>query len=302
MKRILLLFAASYLGLTGCVGTLQKKFLFPGSRDMVGDPSVAGLDFEEVWLSADGVRTHAWFVPLENARGTVLFSHGNAGNLSHRIGSIELLRSFGFSVLAYDYGGYGRSPGRPSEKRCYEDILLAWTYLTQDRGIPPERILLFGRSLGGGPTVELARATRPGAVILESTFLSTRKVAKETSLRPLARLVRHEFDNEGKIGELQSPILIIHSPEDEVVPYAHGRRLYELAPYPKRFLRVQGGHNTPRTITDPAYRSGWEAFLAPIFGLGPRDSNSRDSQWSPGHSHSDGQGVVDAVQHDGDGN
>lgn len=266
-----LVFAASF-AVAGCVGTLQERYIFPASREMAADPSDVGFRFEDVWLAVGDHQTHAWYVPLERARGVVLFSHGNSGNLSWEIESIVRLRSFGFSVFAYDYGGYGRSTGRPSEARCYADIRAAWAYLTEDRGVPEADILLFGRSLGAAPTVELARTTRPGAVILESAFLSVSDVARETSMKALAGLVRHEFDNATKIGQIESPVLIVHSPEDEIVPYAHGRRLYELAPAPKQFLAVSGGHTTARMTADPAYRPGWENFLAPIFGPNPRDT------------------------------
>jgi len=255
--------------LTGCVGHLQKKMIFPGTRNVASDPSTVDLPFEAVTLNVGRHTTAAWFVPLDDARGVVLYSHGNGGNLSNQLDAIAMLRSFGLSVFAYDYGGYGESTGRPSEQRCYADVHAAWSYLTETRGIPPEDIVLFGRSLGGGPTAELAQHTTPGAVILESTFLSIGDVARDRAFKPVSGLVRHRFRNKEKIGALRSPVLIIHSPEDDVVPFHHGTGLFALAPEPKWFLEVHGGHNTPYAVQDPAYRPAWEAFLEPVLGPNP---------------------------------
>ncbi len=240
----------------------QGKLIFLGTREMERDPGDAGLDFEEIRLPVAGYETHGWYVPLENHRGVVLFSHGNAGNLSGRLESIGLLRSFGFSVLAYDYGGYGYSTGKPTEKRCYADIRAMWDYLVTVKQIPEEKIVLFGRSLGAAPTAELAQSVTPGAVVLESAFLSVPDVAMKMAIvGRLTWLIRHRFENKSKVGKITSPILVVHSPDDEVIPYEHGRRLFELAPEPKSFLEIRGDHNLGFVISESVYRPGWEAFL-----------------------------------------
>jgi fermentation-respiration switch protein FrsA (DUF1100 family) len=240
----------------------QGKLIFLATREMERDPGVVDLDFEEVRLPVQGHETYGWYIPLEDHRGVVLFSHGNAGNLSGRIESIGLLRSFGFSVLAYDYGGYGYSTGAPSEQRLYADIRAMWDYLTNLKQIRPSEIVLFGRSLGAAPTAELAQSVTPGAVVLESAFLSVPDVAKDMPLfRHLTWLIRHRFENAAKVGKITSPVLFIHSPDDEVIPCAHGRRLFELAPEPKTFLEIRGDHNLGFVISEPVYRPGWESFL-----------------------------------------
>jgi len=264
----LLLFAAMFL--SGCLAMGQRKVIFPADRTMDRDPGLFGWDFEEIRLPVDGKETFGWYVPVENHRGVVLFSHGNAGNLAGRLESIGLLRSFGFSVLAYDYGGYGHSTGKASEKRCYADIRAMWDYLRTEMGIPEEKIVLFGRSLGAAPTAELAQTVLPGAVILESAFLSTADVAKDMPLvGHLTFLIRHRFENKDKVARIESPLLLIHSPDDEVIPYAHGRALFERATEPKAFLEIEGGHNTGFVMSEAVYRRGWEAFLTPIFGENP---------------------------------
>ena len=263
--RVVLFLLAVYAvcGLAGCLG--QKAFIFPATRKLYRDPSFYKWAFDTVFLPVNGHVTHAWWVPLEDARGTVLFSHGNAGNIADRLESIGLLRSFGFSVLAYDYGGYGESTGRRGEKRCYADIEVMWDYLTETRGIPPEEILLFGRSLGGGPTADLASKVEPAAVILESTFLSTNDIARDAfPWLPVWPFIVHRFPNKKKMAGIRSPLLIIHSPQDRVIPYRHGKALFELATEPKTFLEIHGDHNDGFVLSEKIYRAGWEAFLKPI--------------------------------------
>jgi uncharacterized protein len=231
------------------------------------DPSFYGWAFEEVCLPVAGEKTFGWYVPLANHRGVALFSHGNAGNLAGRLESIGMLRSFGFSVLAYDYGGYGNSTGKASEGRCYSDIRSMWDHLINSRGISPEETLLFGRSLGGGPTADLAKEVEAGAVILESTFMSTPDVARRNLLlRPMLWAIRHRFATKDKVADIKSPLFIIHSPEDEVIPFENGEVLFELATEPKAFLKISGGHNTGFVDSEIEYRRGWEDFLSPIFG------------------------------------
>ena len=264
-SKMVLVIGVVYLCLCALLYFVQDYILFPASQRMDRDPGGYDWKFEEVRLSVQGEETFGWYVPLENHRGIVLFSHGNAGNLAGRLESIGMLRSFGFSVLAYDYGGYGFSTGKPSEQRCYADIRAMWDYLVDTRGVDPKEILLFGRSLGGGPTVELAQDVAPGAVIIESTFLSTADVARRNPLfRTMTWAIRHRFESKNKVAKIKPPLLIIHSPDDEVIPFENGQGLFERATEPKTFLEISGGHNTG-FVNSVNYRPGWEAFLGPIF-------------------------------------
>lgn len=183
--------------------------------------------------------------------------------MADRLESIQLLRTMGFSVLAYDYGGYGRSTGRPSEQRIYADAEAAWKYLTEDRGIAPERILLFGRSLGGAATAYLASRVKPAAVVLESTFCSLPAVVRDMPFGNfMAKGIRHSFPTLERVPYFQAPLLVIHSPEDTLIPYKHGKAIYEAAKPPKMFLEIRGNHNDGFVLSMDAYLAGWKRFLS----------------------------------------
>lgn len=259
--------ALVYIGLGVLLWFAQGAMIFPASHSLHGDPGGRGLAFEEVRLPVMGHETVGWYVPLEGARGVALFSHGNGGNLSSNVRAAEILRSFGFSVLVYDYGGYGPSTGTPSEARCYADIRAMWDYLVKTRGVPEKEILLYGHSLGGGPTADLAKDVTPGGIILESTFLSIPDVAWESAFyRPWVWLIRHQFRTKDKVAQFTAPLMILHSRTDEVIPFNEGEALFVLAKEPKRFVEIQGGHNTGYDSSGKAYRDAWDDFLAPIFG------------------------------------
>lgn len=243
----------------------QERLIFQTTRELYRDPSHYQWPFEEVLLPVGEHVTHGWFLPLTKPRGAVLFSHGNAGNIADRLESIGLLRSLGFSVLAYDYGGYGKSTGKPSEQRCYADIEAMWRYLTQARAIPPEKIVLFGRSLGGGATAHLAARVKPAAVVLESTFTSMPEAAHAAfPWFPAKWIVRHQFPNAENVKKISAPLLIVHSRQDDVIPFRHGETLFRNTNEPKTFLEISGVHNNGFVTSETLYRQGWEDFLAPL--------------------------------------
>lgn len=247
----------------------QEKVIFPATAIIDRTPSSEPFNwkYEEIYLEVDDERTCAWYIPLEGADKTVLFSHGNAGNLAGRLESIQLLRSMGFSVLAYDYGGYGLSTGRPSERRIYEDVDAAWKYLTEDRGIDPATIILFGRSLGGAATAYLASRVKPGAVVLESTFTSLPDVVRDMPLgRFLSKGIRHHFPTLDRVPSIQVPLLVVHSREDTLIPYKHGVAIFEAAAEPKQFLEIRGDHNMGFVQSMEDYAAGWKRFLDTMEG------------------------------------
>jgi hypothetical protein len=259
-----------YVGLALVMLMFQGKLIFPASKHVYTDPGSRGWAFEDLSWKVGDHTTHAWYLPVEGARGTILFSHGNAGNIADRLDSVDIWRALGFNVLVYDYGGYGKSTGRPSEKRCYEDIRAAWKYLTETRGVDPNTVCLFGRSLGGGPTTQLATEVKPGAVILESCFSSVAAMGKQMApFLPVKLLVRHKFDNLSKVDTVVTPKLFIHSPDDEIIPYKHGKALFAQAAEPKQWLELSGGHNEGFWMAGAAYTDGLDAFLMPLFGERP---------------------------------
>lgn len=253
-------------GLVVAVGGLQRMIVFPATKEMVWSPGDEGWTYQNVTVSVDGCTTHGWYITVPESRGTVLYSHGNGGNISDRMEGIEVWRGLGFDVLIYDYGGYGNSTGKASEQRCYKDVRTMWRWLTEEQGIPRDRILLFGRSLGGAVAADLAAEVTPGAVILESTFASAVALGKEAfPFLPVNLLLRHRFETKDKIGRISAPLLVVHSPGDDIVPYHHGEALFKMAPEPKTFLEISGSHNDGYMESGEQYLRGLRDFLGPLF-------------------------------------
>jgi fermentation-respiration switch protein FrsA (DUF1100 family) len=211
----------------------------------VATPAAIGLDYEDAFITTeDNVRVHSWWVPGTGS-GTILFFHGNAGNISHRLDSIRIFHSLGLSVLAVDYRGYGRSEGSMSEQGSYRDAAAAYRYLIDDRGLDPEHIVFFGRSLGSAVAIELATRFRPAALIAESCFTSMADVgARHYRLLPVKLLMRIRYDSVPRVAVIDCPKLFAHGRDDEVLPFHLAKALYEAAAAPKQFLELQGDHNT----------------------------------------------------------
>ena len=260
---ILLIIIGLYLALLALMFFFQGRLLYLPLRAIGATPAERGLAYEEVRLeTVDGVTLAGWFVPAAPERGVVLFFHGNAGNISHRLDSLEVFHGLGLSTLIIDYRGYGQSQGRPSEQGTYLDAEAAWRYLVEERQVPPGRIFFFGRSLGGAVATYLARLQPPRALILESTFTSAPDIAAHhLPFLPVRPLVRFQYDTLARLPGIRCPVLVVHSPDDEVIPYSHGRRLFAAAPEPKEFLEIHGGHNEGFLVS-ANYRAGLEVFIA----------------------------------------
>lgn len=244
----------------------QGRLLYhptPLARAPGVDPGRIGLAFEEVTLmSADGPRLSGWFIPARNPRATLLFCHGNAGNISHRLDSIRLFHELGLSVLIFDYRGFGRSEGAPGEEGTYLDAHAAWTYLSETLGLPAHSIILFGRSLGGAVAAELATRVRAGGLVLESPFTSVPDRAAELyPWLPVRLLSRFRYDTLNRLGTIDTPLMILHSRDDELIPIAHGERLFAAARAPKRFVTLRGGHNNGYRVSEEEYRRQWSTYL-----------------------------------------
>jgi fermentation-respiration switch protein FrsA (DUF1100 family) len=226
-------------------------------------PHQIGLEFENIsLLTDDEVKLHGWFIPHTNPRATLLFFHGNAGNISHRLDSISLFNKLALSILVIDYRGYGRSKGTPSESGIYRDAEAAWRYLTEVRGIPEKKILLFGRSLGGAVAAYLATRYTALGVVLESTFTSIPDLAAEHyPLLPVRWLAQIFYDTSSRISAIHYPIMIIHSRNDEIIPFSHGLQLFNLANEQRRFLELTGSHNYGFTQNIDTYMNSWDDFI-----------------------------------------
>jgi len=259
----LTLVAILYLLLLAGVWAMQDHLMFGRrTQEIVETPEARNWSFEEVWLDVDGERTYGWWLPVSGARGTVLFSHGSGRNISGYLEDVALLHEAGLSVMLYDYGGYGSSTGEPSENRCYADARAVWDYLVQERGIQPDKIVLAGSSMGSGVTCGLAAQVSPAAVILESAFTSIPDTLWDTYPFFPANWICHiQFRNIDKVGKFQCPVLIVHSKDDTVVPFAHGLQLYQRVTAPKTFVEIQGGHYGGKFKSKDVYLQGLKTFL-----------------------------------------
>ena len=261
--NVLLILAVTYALIVGLMYSFQERLLFLPSSTLRATPADRGLDYEDVTIPTDDdEQLHAWWIPAADARGTFIISHGNAGNISGRVDVARLLHDLGLNVLLYDYRGYGQSTGQASEDGLYRDIEAVWRYATDTRGLAPERLVLFGRSLGGAPSTYLATRETPAALVLDSAFTSVPDVAAHHyPFLPVRQLASLSFDNEARLPDVTAPVIILHSPDDEVIPYSHGERLYEVAHEPKAFLELEGGHNEAFFWSEHSYRTELAAFL-----------------------------------------
>jgi uncharacterized protein len=261
--RAAVLIVLVYLGFALMLYALQSRMLYFPTREIATTPAAAGMSYEELRLTtSDGIRIQAWYVPAPDPRGHVLFFHGNGGNLSHRIHSLRQFHDAGYAVLLPSYRGYGQSEGRPSEEGTYRDADAAWAHLVEERRVPPQRIALFGRSLGGAVAARLASRTRPGALILESTFTSVPDLAAELyPFLPVRLLSRFRYDTASLMAELDAPLLVVHGRGDEIIRFSHGERLFALASGPKEFLELEGGHNEGFLLAGERYTEGIRDFL-----------------------------------------
>jgi hypothetical protein len=254
-----------YIAICVLLFAFQSRLVyFPGvGREVSVTPRALGLDFEDVSLrTVDGVNLNGWFVPARASRGVVLFFHGNAGNISHRLDWLLMFSRLGYASFIIDYRGYGRSEGKPSEHGTYRDAEAAWAHLTGARGIAPQDIVIFGESLGGAVAARLAAGARPRALVLHSAFTSLPDLGAQIyPIFPVRWLARIEYDTRSHLARLACPLLVAHSPDDEIVPFAHGRALFAAAPEPKSFLELAGGHNDGLIFARPPWVEALARFL-----------------------------------------
>jgi len=261
-----LLLVLGYAGVCGFMFLRQESFVFFPERVMAGTPADVGLRYEAVRLrTADGLTLGAWWVPAAPQRGALVFAHGNGGNMSHRLQKVRLLHDLGLSVLAFDYRGYGESEGRPSEQGTYRDMDAAIDYVVKERKVPPGKLLYLGESLGGAVAVEAASRRPPAGLILESTFTSVPAMARRYyPWLPVRLLLTIRYDSLARVRGLACPLLVCHSPEDDIVPYSMGRELFDAGPGPKTFVDLFGGHNSGGIAVSPTARSALDAFMTAV--------------------------------------
>ena len=241
----------------------QPLMIFYPMDELYQTPANWSLEYEDVsFKTADDIQLHGWYIPHSESQQVLLFFHGNGGNISHRRESIEIFHRLGLNVFIIDYRGYGQSKGKPSEQGLYQDAAAAWRYLTEVRGFDPDDILIFGRSLGGAVAAKLAAGVQARGLILESTMSSAKEFAREV-FRILSRLVviRYDFNTAQHVQGVNYPVLVLHSPDDEIMPFHLGWKVYELANQPKHFVHMRGDHNNGFLQSQPEYQQQLDHWL-----------------------------------------
>jgi uncharacterized protein len=268
--NLLVVVVALYAGFLLLLRLAEPRLLYlPGpGKSLTSPPPTLGLTPERVeFRSSDGVALVAWVIrtPGADTLGRwLLICHGNGGNISEagRPFHYAALRGLGLNLLAFDYRGYGESGGVPSEAGLYRDAQAAWRYLTETEHVPPDRIVLFGHSLGSAVAVELATRVQPAGLILEGALSSVTERAQEVyPFVPVRWIARSRYASVERIGSLMLPKLFLHARADEVIPLAHGRRLYDAAPRPKAFIELAGGHGDAFERDSAAYFGAIARFL-----------------------------------------
>ena len=262
--QILLFLSAIYAGIVALLYFLQPHFIYFPQRKLIANPGEIGLRYEKIIFEAlDGVRLSGWFIPHPEHRAVILFCHGNGGNISSLIESVKILHDLGLSTFVFDYRGFGESQGKTTEQGTYHDIEGAWNYLIYQRRIAPDEIIVLGRSLGGAIAAWLIQKYTPKALILESTFTSAYDVAAQSyPFLPLKLFMRYRYNTIDYLKQAKCPVLIVHSRDDELIPFQQGKDLFEAANNPKEFVEIKGSHNDGVLISAKTYSEGLDQFFA----------------------------------------
>lgn len=255
MLNTLLLLIAVAITFSMLMYFQQPGMIFYPVKGISSTPEDWGMIYQDVFLDTpDDIKLHGWYIPSPSAVKTVLFFHGNAGNISHRAESIKIFHKAGVNVFILDYRGYGRSEGKPTENGLYIDADTAWRYLVELKKVEPENIIIFGRSLGGAIAIKLASSVTAGKLIVESTFSSSKDMAR--AMFPLLSyilFIRFDFDNVETIKKVRYPVMVLHSPGDEIIPFTQGEKVFKAANDPKTFYSLSGDHNNGFYLSQPAY-------------------------------------------------
>lgn len=241
---------------------IERRSIYFPMKKIETTPSVIGLSFEEVnFKTPDELLLNGWFIPCKDAKDTILFCHGNAGNISHRLEKIAIFYNMGLNIFIFDYRGYGKSQGSPSEKGLYEDVEAAYQYLISSSGVSPDNIIAYGESIGGAVVIDLASKQKVKALITEETFSSVKDMVRIIYPFLPYFILQSRFDSVSKIKEIKVPKLIIHSIDDDIVPFRLGEKLFHAASPPKEFLKLRGGHNTAFIDSEELFSAGISSFL-----------------------------------------
>ena len=242
----------------------QSSFLFQPTKDVLENPADIGLKYESVELkTADGLKLSAWYVPANDSNLTLVFCHGNGGNISHRLANLEILNNLGVNCIIFDYRGYGNSEGKPTEQGVYLDTQTAYDWLINEKKVPAGNILIYGQSLGGSVATHLASEVKARGLIIESTFTSFIDMAHHYyPYLPVKLFAKFRFNTFENLKKIKYPVLIIHSKKDDLIPYEFGQKLYEeAANEPKTFVEISGTHNEGFLTSGQVYIDGLSNWL-----------------------------------------
>ncbi|MFM7600443.1 MAG: alpha/beta hydrolase [Pseudanabaena sp.] len=274
---VIRILAFAYIGLAIVLYIGQSSLVFMPSKDVIETPAILGIKFENIQITTkDNVNLDTWLVPAKDndlvGKGVILFCHGNGGNISHRISYLPIFRDLGLGTFLFDYRGYGKSGGTPSEEGTYADVEAAWQYLTQERQIPPQKIIIYGESLGGAIASYLAQKisqqngnNNAGGLVLASTFTSISDRAAELyPFMPIRLLSRFSYNSIERLPSIKIPVLVIHSIDDEIIPFHHGDRNFQVANPTKKLVKLRGDHNGGFLDSLETYRNGLNEFMQRI--------------------------------------
>lgn len=248
----------------GAVRFFEWKSVYHPTKEIREDPSAYGLNYEDVTLATeDDMHLHGWWVPHAESRGTIIMFHGNGGNIGGRAWLLPDLHSLGLNILLFDYRGYGRSEGIPTEKGTYRDAKAAYEFVREQYdGADNIPVILYGRSLGGAIAAECAVEEEVAGLILESTFASIKAMTKDIyGGLPVNLLTTFEYDTLGKIDRIDTPLLIAASRDDSMIPWQQGRKIFEAAREPKQWVQLSGDHNVSGWQSDPHYWKTLKVFV-----------------------------------------
>lgn len=244
---------------------LERFFIFYPLKNIEYTPKDMGLNYIDAYFKTDdGLLLNGWLTISGKENPNLLWCHGNAGNISHRVENIKLLHDEGINVFIFDYRGYGKSQGRPSEAGVYSDAMAAFNYLYSRNDIDRNKIIIFGRSLGASVAIDLVLRIKARGLILESAFTSVKDMGRlHYPYIPLRRVVSHKFDSLSKISKINIPVLFIHGDRDDIVPVEMGKKLFTAANEPKDFYIIEGaGHNDTYIIGGKRYFEKIKQFIS----------------------------------------
>ncbi len=260
-----------YIGIVLYFYFFQSHFVYHPKKNIFNTPDALGLEFEDIKYTAPGKSTiTGWFIPTKNAKYTMLYCHGNAGNIATHLDHIYAISKIGVNIFIFDYQGYGNTAGKPSEENTYQDAETAWAFLIKEKKISPNNIIIYGHSLGGAIASKLATTQPAKGLILEGSFTDIIEIGQELyPYLPIKKLCYFKYNSKHNLASIKYPVLIIHSKDDEVIPYKHGEMLYKIANNPKSLLKLAGSHDETYVVSRFKYRNGIAKYLESLNTLDP---------------------------------